>query len=133
MRIAVPSDDGVTIAGHTGRTRGFIVFDLENGIATKLDYRTNRYTPHAQGKCEEHETGGAHPHHEHQHSHNSLLDALQDCEVLLAHGMGPRLVADLAERNIRVIFCEDQLAADAAKKLAAGLLVSTGKSLCKHS
>ena len=128
MRIAVPSDDGVTIAGHTGRTKGCIVFDLENGAATKREYRTNRFTAHAQGKCEGNETEGVH-----LHSHASLLDALGDCQVLLAHGMGPRLVADLAARNIRVIFCEDSLAEDAAEKLAAGLLVSTGKSLCKHS
>lgn len=133
MRIAVPSDDGVTIASHTGRTRGFIVFDLENGVATKREYRTNRYTPHALGKCGENGMGGSHPHHDHGHSHDTLLDALRDCEVLLAHGMGPRLVADLAARNIRVIFCEDQVAEDAVGKLAAGLLVSTGKSSCKHS
>ncbi len=133
MKIAVPSDDGVTIAGHTGRTKGFIVYDLENGVAVRREYRTNRYTPHAQGKCEENGTGSAQAHHDHQRSHDSLLDALQDCQVLLAHGMGPRLVADLAARNIRVIFCEDQIAADAAEKLATGLLVSTGKSLCRHS
>ena len=131
MRIAIPSDDEITIASHTGRTRGFVIYDLSDRDATRLEYRTNSYTPHAQGKCANDEIQGQN-HQHHSHSHDSLLGALGDCQVMIAHGMGPRLVADLAARNIRVIFCEDQMIKDAVKKLASGLLISTGQSLCHH-
>jgi predicted Fe-Mo cluster-binding NifX family protein len=133
MRIAIPSDDEITIAGHTGRTRGFVIYDLAEGAASRIEYRENSYTQHAQGNCtSESPSQGHQPHHQHNHSHDGLLGALNDCQVMIAHGMGPRLVADLASRNIRVIFCDDAKIEDAVNKLVAGSLVSTGKSCCGH-
>jgi predicted Fe-Mo cluster-binding NifX family protein len=133
MRIAIPSDDEITIAGHTGRTLGFVIYDLDHGTAKRLEYRTNSYTPHAQGNCTSEGAGQGHqPQHQHNHSHDSLLGALDDCQVMIAHGMGPRLVMDLNARNIQVIFCDDQRVEEAVKKLASGVLVSTGKSGCNH-
>ena len=41
MRIAVPSDNEQTIAAHTGRCRGFVIFDIDNGEAKKVEYRMN--------------------------------------------------------------------------------------------
>jgi len=125
MRIAIPSDDGITIAIHTGRASGFIIYEISDKQATRLEYRTNRYTGHALGQCKEGED-----HSNHHHSHDSLLDALTDCQAMLAHGMGPRLVQDLALRNIEVIFCTETQAEEVAQKLSAGQLTSTGKSGC---
>jgi len=30
IKIAIPSDDGNTISSHFGRTKGFVVFEVEN-------------------------------------------------------------------------------------------------------
>lgn len=128
MRIAVPSDDGISIATHTGRAGGFIIFELENYQAVKLEYRSNQYTAHAKGECNGEKSDGPHQHH----SHLELLGALHDCQVMIAHGMGPRLVADLSRRGIEVVFCDHEVAEDAAGQFAAGELVSTGKSCCDH-
>ena len=124
MRIAIPSDDGITIAPHTGRASGFVIYDIKKNKAVRHDYRTNSYTAHALGQCDK---GEAHSKH---HSHDGLLDALHDCKVMVAHGMGPRLVHDLASRNIQVLFCEDSQADDAARNLAAGKLVTRDTSGC---
>jgi predicted Fe-Mo cluster-binding NifX family protein len=128
MRIAIPSDDGTNVAGHTGRASGFVIYDIENNEAMRVEYRTNSYTAHAKGECE-----GDNHHTSHEHrSHEDLLGALHDCNFMLAHGMGPRLVNDLARKNIRVTFCDETLAEDAAKKLAAGQLATREDSGCCH-
>jgi predicted Fe-Mo cluster-binding NifX family protein len=129
MRIAIPSDDGTNVASHTGRASGFVIYDIENNEASRVEYRTNRYTAHAQGKCDGDEHHSDHQHH----SHDDLLGALHDCTVMLAHGMGPRLVNDLTHRNIQVTFCDETLAEDAAKKLASGQLTTREDSgCCQH-
>ena len=126
MRIAIPSNDGTTITSHTGRAAGFVIYELQGDDVVRLDYRTNTYTGHALGQCDESKPHSDH----HHHSHDGLLGALEDCDVMLAHGMGPRLVQDLQSRNIQVIFCDETSAENAAQKLAAGQLESTGKSSC---
>jgi len=126
MRIAIPSDDGINVASHTGRASGFVIYDIENDQAIRIEYRSNRYTGHALGKCD----GSEHHSSNQHHSHDSLLGALDDCNMMLAHGMGPRLVADLATRNIQVVFCDETLAEDAAQKLAIGQLTAREDSGC---
>jgi predicted Fe-Mo cluster-binding NifX family protein len=129
MRIAIPSDDGTTIASHTGRAAGFVIFDLTDKQVHRLEYRTNTYTAHAQGLCNEsHSHSGSH----HQ-SHDGLLAALHDCNIMLAHGMGPRLVNDLASRNIQVIFCQEYRTDDASQKFANGQLLTKNESSCHRS
>ncbi|MBU0519286.1 iron-molybdenum cofactor biosynthesis protein [bacterium] len=128
MRIAIPSDDGIHLAAHTGRTSGFKIYDIEDQKAVVVEYRTNQFTGHAQGKCDGTQEQGNH----HHHSHDSLLGALDDCNVMIARGMGPRLVTDLASRNIQVMFCDLDQVDEIAELLAQGKLQSTGKSMCDH-
>jgi predicted Fe-Mo cluster-binding NifX family protein len=127
MRIAIPSDDGVHIASHTGRTRGFVIYDIEDSQVRKVEYRENRYTAHARGEHENHaEHTGRH------HSHAPLMGALSDCEALIAHGMGPRLIRDLESKNIQVTFCTEMDVEEAVSQYAAGRLETTDKSTCNH-
>jgi len=128
MRIAIPSDDGTCIAAHTGRAGGFIIFEINNGQVQRLEYRTNSYTAYARGECNQDNQGQPH----HHHGHESLLDALHDCQIMISRGMGPRLVADLANRGMQVIFCDRDAAEEAAKLCAQGVLKSTGQSCCSH-
>lgn len=128
MRIAIPSDDGIKMAAHTGRARGFVIYDINKDQVVKLDYRSNTYTAHAKGQCNGESTEKQHGHHD----HGELLDALHDCQVMIARGMGPRLVMDLSRRNIDVVFCDQDVAGEAAEQFAAGDLVSTGKNRCDH-
>jgi predicted Fe-Mo cluster-binding NifX family protein len=129
MRIAVASDDGVDVAAHTGRCRGFVVFDINGQEATRNEYRPNTFTAHAQGKCSGVE-GDAHAHH----SHGPLLDALTDCRVLVTRGLGPRLIADLAARGVEAYVCEVTQAEEAARQYAQGRLAkAAGCGCCRHT
>lgn len=128
MRIAVASDDGVDVAAHTGRCRGFVIFDTSGQEAMRAEYRSNDFTAHAQGKC----TGAEGQTHVH-HTHGPLLEALADCRVLVTRGLGPRLVADLAARGIEAYVCEAAQAAEAARQFAQGRLAkATGCGCCGH-
>jgi predicted Fe-Mo cluster-binding NifX family protein len=130
MRFAVASDDGNTIANHTGRCQCFVVFDVENQLLNPVEVRTNRFTAHALGQCDSSQEQA--PGHEH-HSHNSLLDALHDCQALLCRGMGPRLVRDLQSHNITPVFCRESEVAAAAQRYARGELLPGQINQCSHT
>ena len=131
MRIAIPSDDETSIAPHTGRTRGFLIYEIKESRAEKVEYRCNDFTAHAKGECQgDEQHSETHQHH----SHAPLLDALQDCQVVIAGGMGPRLVADLKRRGLEVVFCEADNADSAAQAFARRELVSLdNSSCCRHN
>ena len=127
MRIAVASDDGAHVAGHTGRCGGFVIYDVNDGQAARMEYRENTFTSHTRGECK-HEA--SHTHSESHHSHTPLLDALGDCCVLVSRGMGPRLIADLAARGIDAFICAGEDADQAAADFSAGRLQRLGGGGC---
>jgi predicted Fe-Mo cluster-binding NifX family protein len=130
MRIAIASDDGTRIAAHTGRCGYLVVFEVADGQAMRLDCRANSFTPHARGEC----TGGAQPGSPHaHHTHGSLIDAVADCCALITRGLGPRLVADLAQRGIDAFVCAAETVEEAAQQFAQGRLQRvTGTGCSEH-
>ena len=134
MRIAVASDDGVSIAGHFGRCAGFLVYDVDNGDVKKLDYRLNAFGHHHQGQDGHHGHGHDHVHSEEHHSHSGFVNALSDCQAVICRGMGRRAVVDLAANGITpAITSEDVTAQEAAALYAKGSLnASSDSSCCSH-
>ena len=117
IRIAIPSDNEVTVAQHTGQCRGFVVYDVAEGKATRVEYRPNTFTAHHQG----HESGGQH-HGEHGHSHAGILNGLADCQAMIAVGMGRRLIEDLRATGMHVFFADEPNIHSIAQKAASGEL-----------
>jgi predicted Fe-Mo cluster-binding NifX family protein len=131
MRIAVASDDGTQIAEHTGRCRGFVIFEITGQDAAQVEFRKNEFTAHAHGECHgEHAQPGVDMHH----SHAPLVEALSDCQVLITRGLGPRLVADLATQGIAVHVCNVAAVDEAARLYARGQLprATSGSCCCHH-
>jgi predicted Fe-Mo cluster-binding NifX family protein len=131
MRIAVASDDGVSIAGHFGRCAYFVIFDTTENGATEIERRPNsnsHHQHHEQGDC------GHHDHESANHGHESFLNALHDCQVVICRGMGRRAVIDLTAKGIQpAIVAEDISAHEAAQLYAGGRLnASTDSSCCSH-
>ena len=139
MRLAIPSDDGVTIAQHTGRARGFVVYEISGDACRRLAFR-NGSVPigsapaqacgQGTGDCA-HSTSGAAGHHSHQ-SHGSILELIGDCEVMVACGAGPRLVNDLARKGVRLMFCRERTVEDAARLFTKGKLDIQPEGTCDH-
>jgi len=95
MKIAIPSDEGTFLSQHFGRTLGFAVFEVDQNKIVSQEYRKNDFTGHALGHHDQHQHQGS-EHQDHaQHSHHRILKALEDCEVVIAGGMGRRLLDDL--------------------------------------
>jgi predicted Fe-Mo cluster-binding NifX family protein len=97
MKIAVASDDGVALAPHFGRSRYFLVFDVIEGQISGPESRANGFTAFAQGEC----SPQSHGHH--AHSHDAMVTALHDCQVVIAGNMGRRAALDLQEHGIQPV------------------------------
>ncbi len=97
MKIAIPSDDRATIAGHFGRTRGFLVYDVDDGKATATAYRSTSTEEKHECAC----GAGERP-----SRHQAILDALDGCEIVIARGMGAHMYDDLLSCGIDVFLTD---------------------------
>ena len=127
MRIAIASDDGVQIAAHTGRCRGFVIFDVTGQTAARVEVRTNGFTAHARGECQGDQP---HPGSAGHQAHGPLVSALSDCRVLITRGLGQRLVVDLAAQGIEAFVCAIDGVDDAADLFARGQLPRAAGGVC---
>ena len=98
MKIAIASNDGITISPHFGRTMGFVVFEIENGKVKERIYRKNNFTGHVLGM------EGTGPHRD---RHGLILEALKDCKTVIANGMGRRIYDDLNNAGIETFIVEE--------------------------
>lgn len=127
MKIAVASNDGVSLSAHFGQSKRFIVYTVEDGKVVGREDRDNTFTAHARGLCD-HRTEHAHE----PHSHSDIIAALKDCQAMLCGGMGRPAAMDLQANGIRPIIVTDaNQSPDAAiAALLAGTLATTG-SFCR--
>ena len=104
MKIAAISDDGVTISQHFGRAPFYVI------ATVKDDKIVNKETREKSG----HHTFAAHhpdvkPGERHGYDagaevrHANMVDAISDCQVLLAGGMGWGAYESLKDSNIEPI------------------------------
>ncbi len=129
MRIAVATDDGVSIAEHFGRCAGFDIFDVSKKETIKIGHRPNTAGHHHhKADC------GNERHHEGSPSHESFVRLLHDCNIVICRGMGRRAEADLTANGIRPVRSgQDVPVAEAVKLFAAGRLEeSNDSSCCSH-
>ena len=96
MKVAVATTDGVLLSQHFGRSMGFVVFDVEGKDYRRHEFRANNHTPHAQGAC-----GHEHGHQHGAHHHNSIVQLLSDCSVVLCGGMGAGAVEAFRANGIK--------------------------------
>ena len=102
MKIAIASNDGITICGHLGRCASFVVCEIEDGKIISKELRRNNVTSHAVGGCtHSHEPG------EGNHSHAGVVGALGDCQVVISQGMGRRIAEDLEKADIKPIITSE--------------------------
>ncbi len=138
MKIAIPSNDNVTISKHFGKTKGFVICETQDNKLVKKEYKQNTFTGHAQGlhSADSHEHKHEH-HHEHKHghghhSHNAILEAIGDCEVVIAGGMGRRLYNDLEQNDIKVFVSTEENIDKALDMFFNGDLDNNTDTCCNH-
>lgn len=128
MRIAVASDNGVSIAEHFGRCAGFIVYEYANDEVKEIENRPNGNSQHHdQHECTNH----GHNHEAANHGHESFLAVLGDCQMVICRGMGRRAIVDLESRGIKpAIIAGDIPAREAVELLIKGKLGFNNQSSC---
>lgn len=108
MKIAVPTDDGQTLAFHFGRAQSFVVFEVNDGVITSKDVIQSN-TPHVGGK-------------QGQHAGGWFMDALAGCDAVIVTGMGRRAIAHFEQAGIKPVFTDVTDAEEAVKAYSQGRL-----------
>jgi predicted Fe-Mo cluster-binding NifX family protein len=88
MKIAIVTDDGKTISQHFGRARFYKVYEIKDGAVVGSEQRP-KAGHHVEGLS--HHEHGEEPHGQHHGdaaTHNNMLANVNDCQVLIARGMG---------------------------------------------
>jgi predicted Fe-Mo cluster-binding NifX family protein len=127
MKIAVASDDKVSICAHFGRTLGFLKFNTEGDKIIHKEYIRNDFTGHAQGHHHAHD----HDHNQ-PHSHGGILTALKDCQVVISRGMGRRLYIDFQQANKEVFISNESDAQKAVELYLQGNLTDHPEKGCEY-
>lgn len=127
MKIAVVSDDGVTISQHFGRAPFYVVFTVEGGRVTGREVREKAGHAHFAGEHHHGHEHGAGPHGHGfgpaaERRHARMMEAIADCEVLLAGGMGARAYESLRRTGIRPILTDFTRIDDAVQAYLEGRL-----------
>ena len=123
MKIAVATDDYVSVTGHIGRCNGFLVYEIAENKILNVEQRENQFTHH---KLSNEHT------HSHGHSHDNLVDGLADCSHLICSSGGWRVQEDLKKAGKELVFTNEEIAEEAVLKFANGTLEINSDGAC-HS
>ena len=125
MKIAVVTDDEKTISTHFGQARYYVVLTVQNGKVTEQETRP---------KVNQKQFAGEHHHRgEHgdshgmdrqaQHRHARMMEAIDDCQALIARGMGQGAHYSLTSRGIKPVLTDIQDIQEAVEAYLAGKLI----------
>jgi predicted Fe-Mo cluster-binding NifX family protein len=122
-KIAFPTDDGETISKHLGQARYFQVVTFENG----------------QIQASEQRDKVSHSHQDHQHEHEAgvhpgqaMIETIQDCQVLIAGGMGQPMVDRAISSGLEVYLTGTDRISDAMETYQQGKLTSDMRRVHTH-
>lgn len=104
FNIAVVTDDGLTISQHFGRAKYYEVLFVENGKVVKRERREK--LGHHSFAQEEHHHQSNEQHGFDESSHNkhvSMAEAIKDCQILLARGMGNGAYQSMLQLSIKPV------------------------------
>jgi len=127
MRIGVPTNDGVSISEHFGRSAGFLIYEIENGRIRAVETRANAvHHSHPSGTCDHASTGSG------SHNHAAILAVLNDCDSVICAGMGARAAEALQQGGVSVIVSgAPGRAGDAVAAYLRGDLAATSGEFCR--
>jgi predicted Fe-Mo cluster-binding NifX family protein len=126
MKIAAITEDGVTISQHFGRAPYYMVVTVENGKEVKREKRDKAGHNTFSGS-EHHETQPGERHGfdaGSQSKHDAMAQSIDDCQVLIAGGMGWGAFESMRRRNIETIVTDIPKIDDAIKLYVLGKLAN---------
>ena len=128
MKIAVPTNDGLSISEHFGRSAAFLVYETENARIVSSELRKNQgLEAHEGGSCAG--DRAAEP-----HTHGTILLSLVGCDAVICGGMGARAAEALKQAGVReVLFTRPGPATEAVNAFLKGELPASSQQFCRCS
>jgi predicted Fe-Mo cluster-binding NifX family protein len=124
MKIAAASDDEVNISQHFGRAPHYVVLTVEDGKVVERETRAKAghqtFAAHESPKLAPGERHGYDPGSETRHE--SMVEAISDCQVLIAGGMGWGAYESMREHGIETIVTDVKDISEATELYLAGNL-----------
>lgn len=131
-KIAAVSDDGQNISQHFGRAQYYIVLTVEDGKIIAREQRVKMGHNHFADKQPEGEKADPRGHGfapAEQDRHFQMAEAIKDCQVLLARGMGSGAYYSMEQVGIRPVITTIANIDEAALEAAAGTIVDHKEKL----
>jgi len=105
MKIAIVTEDGISISQHFGRAPFYVVVSIVDGKIVSQEKRDKMNHSHFATDQHSHETHGSDVKGHgfdaaSQSKHGQMASTISDCEVLLARGMGTGAYESLRSLNI---------------------------------
>lgn len=88
MKIAIPTSDRIKLYKKTGKATEFAICEIVDGSYEFVEFRKN---PHQQ-----------YEHDAHEHNHKDVVEALKDCDAILAQMVGNQFKDDFNEAGIPI-------------------------------
>ncbi len=111
MKLAIASNNGITIQRHFGQTTQFVIATIDgSGEVARENRPTEGHTSHTED-------------HDHQHHrHGAFINAVADCDVLVANGMGIPMARATETSGMQLILTNERLVDDIINSYIAGTL-----------
>lgn len=120
--IAFPTDDGQTISSHLGQAQYFQVIRTEDGKSLGSELRSKPSHSHHDHA---HEQGQVHP-------GQAMFEAIHDCQVLIAGGMGAPAYERAMAMGMEVYLTGEKLISAALQAYQDGKLASDMRRVHLH-
>ncbi len=124
MKIAAITEDGTTISQHFGRAPYYLVVTVEDGKVVSKEKR-NKAGHHSFAAHEEEHLAAGEKHGYDagaQAKHATMAQTIDDCQVLLAGGMGWGAYDSLKSRGIETVVTDAEDIDEAVKLYLEGKL-----------
>ncbi|HEY4755863.1 MAG TPA: NifB/NifX family molybdenum-iron cluster-binding protein [Ignavibacteriaceae bacterium] len=123
INIAAVTDDGITISQHFGRAAYYEVLFVENGKVVKREHREKLGHNNFAQEEHHHQQGEQHGLDQHSHSkHISMAEAIKDCQILLARGMGNGAYQSMLQLNIKPVVTDIRYIDEAVESVINGTI-----------
>ena len=129
--LAAVTDDGITISQHFGRAKYYEVIFVENNKVVKRERREKMgHHNFANAEHHHHDHNGEHGLDESSHNkHVSMAEAIKDCSILLARGMGYGAFQSLSQLDLKAILTDIKNIDDAVQSVIDGTIVNHTEKL----
>jgi len=97
MKIAIPTNDRITVAERSGRASEFAIVEIEDNKILNTIFIENEHE-----KTHHSDEGHNHEHHGGDHGHGDLVELLDGINIIVGKKFGPHFSRDFHEAGIKM-------------------------------